>query len=77
MRLKYSNPIRLDEVAADFPDMTAIIALPSRPKQVHELILKQNAIAALELELRPLAAPANRNNAVRQAVTPRRLRSCT
>ena len=28
LRLKYSNPIHLDDVAADFPDMTIIIAHP-------------------------------------------------
>jgi uncharacterized protein len=33
MRLKYSNPIHLDDVAADFPDMTIIIAHPSWPWQ--------------------------------------------
>jgi uncharacterized protein len=33
MRLKYSNPMHLDDVAADFPDMTIIIAHPSWPWQ--------------------------------------------
>jgi predicted TIM-barrel fold metal-dependent hydrolase len=33
VRLKYSNPIHLDDVAADFPDMTIIIAHPSWPWQ--------------------------------------------
>ena len=33
MRLKYSNPIHLDDVAVDFPDMTIIIAHPSWPWQ--------------------------------------------
>ena len=31
--LKYSNPIHLDQVAADFPDMTIIMAHPSVPWQ--------------------------------------------
>lgn len=31
LRLKYSNPIHLDDVAADFPDMTVIITHPSWP----------------------------------------------
>ena len=31
--LKYSNPIHVDDVAADFPDMTVIIAHPSWPWQ--------------------------------------------
>ena len=33
LRLKYSNPIHVDDVAADFPDMTIIIAHPSWPWQ--------------------------------------------
>jgi len=33
IRLKYSNPIHLDDVAADFPDMPIILAHPSVPWQ--------------------------------------------
>lgn len=33
VRLKYSNPMYLDDVAVDFPDMTIIIAHPSWPWQ--------------------------------------------
>jgi predicted TIM-barrel fold metal-dependent hydrolase len=33
VRLKYSNPMFLDDVAADFPDMTIILAHPSFPWQ--------------------------------------------
>jgi len=33
LKLKYSNPIYFDDVAADFPDMTVIIAHPSWPWQ--------------------------------------------
>ena len=33
LKLKYSNPIHLDDVAADFPDMKIIIAHPSWPWQ--------------------------------------------
>jgi predicted TIM-barrel fold metal-dependent hydrolase len=33
VRLKYSNPMFLDDVAADFPDMTVILAHPSFPWQ--------------------------------------------
>nr|CAD6438114.1 4-hydroxyphenyl-beta-ketoacyl-CoA hydrolase [Rhizobium sp. Q54] len=33
MRLKYSNPLYLDDVAADFPDMPIILAHPSFPWQ--------------------------------------------
>src|SRR3984957_1987043 len=31
LRLKYSNPIHIDDIAVDFPDMTIIIAHPSWP----------------------------------------------
>ena len=31
LRLKYSQPIHLDDVAVDFPDMTIILAHPSWP----------------------------------------------
>ncbi|WP_116652217.1 amidohydrolase family protein [Pelagibacterium sediminicola] len=37
MRLKYSNPIYLDDVAADFPDMKIILAHPSFPWQEEAL----------------------------------------
>jgi len=33
IRLKYSNPIYLDDVAADFPDMPIVLAHPSFPWQ--------------------------------------------
>ena len=33
IRLKYSNPMHLDDVAADFPDMPIILAHPSFPWQ--------------------------------------------
>jgi uncharacterized protein len=33
LRLKYSNPIHIDDVSADFPDMKIIIAHPSWPWQ--------------------------------------------
>jgi predicted TIM-barrel fold metal-dependent hydrolase len=33
LRLKYSNPIHIDDVSADFPNMTVIIAHPSWPWQ--------------------------------------------
>jgi predicted TIM-barrel fold metal-dependent hydrolase len=37
MKLKYSNPIYLDDVAADFPDMRIILAHPSFPWQEEAL----------------------------------------
>lgn len=37
MRLKFSNPIHLDDVAADFPDMPIILAHPSFPWQEEAL----------------------------------------
>ncbi|MFC6086900.1 amidohydrolase family protein [Sphaerisporangium aureirubrum] len=33
LRLKYSNPMRVDDVAADFPDLQIILAHPSFPWQ--------------------------------------------
>ncbi len=33
LRLKYSNPLYLDDVAADFPDLTIVMAHPSFPWQ--------------------------------------------
>lgn len=37
MRLKYSNPMFLDDVAADFPDMQIVMAHPSFPWQEEAL----------------------------------------
>ncbi len=37
MRLKYSNPIHLDDVAAEFPDMPIVAAHPSFPWQEEAL----------------------------------------
>lgn len=37
MRLKYSNPLHLDDVAVDFPDMPIILAHPSFPWQEEAL----------------------------------------
>ncbi|HEU4353420.1 MAG TPA: amidohydrolase family protein [Burkholderiales bacterium] len=37
IRLKYSNPLHLDDVAADFPDMPVVLAHPSFPWQEEAL----------------------------------------
>ncbi len=37
MRLKYSNPMYLDDVAVDFPDMPIVMAHPSFPWQEEAL----------------------------------------
>jgi len=37
MRLKYSNPMHLDDVAVDFPDLKIILAHPSFPWQEEAL----------------------------------------
>jgi len=37
MRLKYSNPMYIDDVAVDFPDMPIIMAHPSFPWQEEAL----------------------------------------
>ena len=42
MRLKYSNPMHLDDVAVDFPDMPIIMAHPSFPWQEEALAVAQH-----------------------------------
>lgn len=42
MRLKYSNPMHLDDVAVDFPDMPIILAHPSFPWQEEALAVAQH-----------------------------------
>ncbi|WP_180899978.1 amidohydrolase family protein [Martelella soudanensis] len=42
MRLKYSNPIHLDDVAVDFPDLKIIAAHPSFPWQEEALAVAQH-----------------------------------
>lgn len=42
MRLKYSNPMYLDDVAVDFPDMPIILAHPSFPWQDEALSVCQH-----------------------------------
>ena len=42
MRLKYSNPMHLDDVAVDFPDMKIVLAHPSFPWQEEALSVAQH-----------------------------------
>ncbi len=42
MRLKYSNPMYLDDVAVDFPEMPIILAHPSFPWQEEALAVAQH-----------------------------------
>ena len=42
MRLKYSNPIHVDDVAVDFPDLKIILAHPSFPWQEEALAVCQH-----------------------------------
>lgn len=42
MRLKYSNPIHIDDVAVDFPDMTIVLAHPSFPWTEEGLAVAQH-----------------------------------
>ena len=42
MRLKYSNPIHLDDVAVDFPDMPIVLAHPSFPWTEEGLAVAQH-----------------------------------
>jgi hypothetical protein len=42
MRLKYSNPMHVDDVAVDFPDLKIILAHPSFPWQEEALAVAQH-----------------------------------
>lgn len=42
MRLKYSNPMHIDDVAVDFPDLKIILAHPSFPWQEEALAVAQH-----------------------------------
>ena len=42
MRLKYSNPMHLDDVSVDFPDLRIILAHPSFPWQEEALAVAQH-----------------------------------
>jgi hypothetical protein len=42
MRLKYSNPMHVDDIAVDFPDMPIILAHPSFPWQEEALAVVQH-----------------------------------
>ena len=42
MRLKYSNPMHVDDVAADFPDLRIVLAHPSFPWQDEALAVCQH-----------------------------------
>lgn len=42
MRLKYSNPMHMDDVAVDFPDLKIILAHPSFPWQDEALAVAQH-----------------------------------
>ena len=42
MRLKYSNPMTMDDVAVDFPDLKIILAHPSFPWQEEALAVAQH-----------------------------------
>jgi len=42
VRLKYSNPMHLDDVAVDFPDMPIVLAHPSFPWQEEALSVAQH-----------------------------------
>lgn len=42
MRLKYSNPMYMDDVAVDFPEMKIILAHPSFPWQEEALAVAQH-----------------------------------
>ena len=69
IRLRYSDPMQLDDVAADFPDLTIILAHPSVPWQDEALSVathKPNVLhrpVRLVAEVLPAAARAGRQHA--------------
>jgi len=56
MRLKYSNPMYLDDVAADFPDLKIILAHPSFPWQEEALSVATTSRTSIA------TSPAGRRN---------------
>jgi len=60
LRLKYSNPIHVDDVAADFPDMKVSIAHPSWPWQDEALSVSVYRSVRLAAQVLPPAARAIR-----------------
>ena len=69
LRLRHSNPMLLDDVAADFPDLTIIIAHPSFPWQDEALVGRDaqgerlHRPVGLVAEVLPAAARAVRQHA--------------
>ena len=68
MRLKYSNPIYLDDVAADFPDMPIILAHPSFPWQDEALAVAPTSRTSSSTSL------AGRRNTFRRSSSSTRTR---
>ena len=67
LRLKYSNPIHIDDVAVDFPDMTIIIAHPSWPWQVGSAVRLPAQAQRLHRSVRLVAEVlSRRTGALRQ-----------
>ena len=70
MRLKYSNPMYMDDVAADFPDLKIILAHPSFPWQEEALSV---ATHKPNVYIDP---PAGRRNISRRSWCATSTRSC-
>jgi predicted TIM-barrel fold metal-dependent hydrolase len=60
IRLKYSNPMYVDDVAVDFPDLTIVLAHPSFPWQDEAISRAAQAAVYIELSAgrRSTSAPA-------------------
>jgi predicted TIM-barrel fold metal-dependent hydrolase len=61
MRLKYSNPMYIDDLAVDFPDMPIILAHPSFPWQEEALASRPTSPTSIS------TSPAGRRNTFRRS----------
>jgi uncharacterized protein len=70
MRLKFSNPIHVDDVAVDFPDMPIVLAHPSFPWTGEGLAVAQQSPTSTS------TCRAGRRNTSRRSSCSTRTRSC-
>ena len=70
MRLKYSNPMYMDDVAADFPDLKIILAHPSFPWQERRCRSRPTSRTSIS------TCPAGRRNISRRSWCATSTRSC-
>ena len=70
MRLKYSNPMYMDDVAADFPDLKIILAHPPSPGRKRRCRSRPTSRTSIS------TCPAGRQNISRQSSSATSTRSC-